>query len=272
MGIRRYNPTSPGRRFQTALDYSQITTDKPYKPLLKKIKKTGGRNNRGKVTAWHRGGGNKRLYRIIDFKRNIDSSVATVETVEYDPNRSAHICLVKYEDGTKKYIIAPEGIKVNDVIESGPKSEIKVGNTLQLKDIPLGTVIHNLELKPGQGAKLVRSAGAQAQLLAKDNEYAHIKLPSGEVRLLSILCKATLGQVSNAEHENVSIGKAGRKRWKGRKPIVRGVVMNPIDHPLGGGEGRSSGGRSPCSPWGKPEGVRTRKNKKTDKYIVKRRK
>ncbi|MCI4626477.1 MAG: 50S ribosomal protein L2, partial [Candidatus Magnetoovum sp. WYHC-5] len=216
--------------------------------------------------------GNKRQYRIIDFKRNKDSVAAVVETIEYDPNRSAFISLVKYDDGQKKYIVAPEGLKVDDKIESGAQAEIKVGNTLMLKDIPLGSVIHNIELKPGQGAKLVRSAGVQAQLLAKDSKYAHIKLPSGEVRLIPVVCKATIGQVSNAEYENVSIGKAGRKRWVGRRPIVRGVVMNPVDHPLGGGEGRSSGGRPPCSPWGKPEGVKTRNNKKTDKYIVKRRK
>ncbi len=272
MGVRRYNPTSPGRRFQSASDFKDITTDKPFKPLLKPLKKTGGRNNKGRITVWQRGGGNKRTYRIIDFKRDKRGIPATVETIEYDPNRSARIALLKYSDGERRYIIAPQGLRVDDKIISGEGSEIKTGNALHLKDIPLGMVIHNIELSPGQGGKLVRSAGAQAQVVAKDNRYAHIKLTSGEVRLIPVLCMATIGQVSNVDHSNISYGKAGRIRWLGKRPNVRGVAMNPVDHPLGGGEGRSSGGRPACTPWGKPEGVRTRKNKKTDKYIVRRRK
>lgn len=272
MSIKRYNPTSPGRRFQSASDYKDITTDKPYKPLLVPLKRTGGRNNLGRTTAWKRGGGNRRKYRLIDFKRDKEGIPAKVETVEYDPNRTARISLLKYADGEKRYILLPEGLKVNDQVMSGSNAEIKIGNAMPLKDMPLGTIIHNLELRPGQGGKLVRSAGTQAQLVAKDQKYAHIKLSSQEVRLVPVVCMATIGQVSNAEHENISIGKAGRKRWRGKKPSVRGVVMNPIDHPLGGGEGRSSGGRPPCTPWGQPEGIKTRKNKGTDKYIVRRRK
>ncbi|MBF0553490.1 MAG: 50S ribosomal protein L2 [Nitrospirae bacterium] len=272
MGIIRYKPTSPGRRFQTVSDFANLTTDKPYEPLLAKVKKTGGRNNLGRVTAWHRGGGGKRQYRIIDFKRDKMGVPAKVETIEYDPNRSARIALLKYADGQRRYIILPEGLQVGSEVTSGSDSEIKVGNALPLKDIPLGTVIHNVEIRKGQGGRLVRCAGASAQLVAKDAKYAQIKLTSSEVRLIPIDCMATVGQVSNAEHENISIGKAGRNRWLGKKPTVRGVAMNPIDHPLGGGEGKSSGGRPPCSPWGSPEGVKTRKNKRTDKYIVRRRK
>ncbi len=272
MGIKRYNPTSPGRRFQTGSDYKDITTKTPYKPLLFPIKSTGGRNNTGRVTAWKRGGRNKRLYRLIDFKRNKIGIPAKVATIEYDPNRTARIALLKYADGEKRYILAPQGMKPNDVVMSGSEAEVKIGNAMMLKDLPLGTYIHNIELRPGQGGKLARSAGAQAQLVAKDSEYVHIKLSSNEMRLIPSTCMATIGQVSNSEHENISIGKAGRKRWRGKKPSVRGVAMNPIDHPLGGGEGRSSGGRPPCTPWGVPEGIKTRKNKRTDKYIVKRRK
>jgi len=272
MGIRIYKPTSAGRRFMSVADFKEITTDKPYKPLCVSLKKTGGRNNQGRITIWQRGGGNKRFYRIIDFKRDKIGIPAKVETIEYDPNRSARIALLKYIDGEKRYIIAPNGLRVGESVMSGPEAEIKIGNALPLKSIPLGTFIHNIELRPGEGGKLVRSAGAQAQLVAKDDKYAQIKLPSGEVRLVSISCMATIGQVSNVDHENINYGKAGRMRWLGRRPIVRGVAMNPIDHPLGGGEGRSSGGRPACTPWGKPEGVKTRRNKRTDKYIIKRRK
>jgi large subunit ribosomal protein L2 len=272
MGIRIYKPTSPGRRFMSVSDFSEITTDKPYKPLCVPLKKTGGRNNQGRITVWQRGGGNKRLYRIIDFRRDKIGIPAVVETIEYDPNRSARIALLKYADGERRYILAPDGLKVGETLMSGPDAEIKIGNALPLKNIPLGTFIHNIELRPGEGGKLVRSAGTQAQLMAKDDRYAHIKLPSGEVRLVLVNCMATIGQVSNIDHENINYGKAGRRRWLGRRPIVRGVAMNPVDHPLGGGEGRSSGGRPACTPWGKPEGVKTRRNKKTDKYIIKRRK
>lgn len=271
MAVKKYNPTSPGRRFQTVSDFDEITTDKPHEPLLKALKKTGGRNNYGRVTVWQRGGGNKRRYRLIDFKRNKHGVPAIVETIEYDPNRSSLIALLKYRDGERRYILAPSGLKSGEDVISGPGVEIKTGNALPLSEIPLGTFIHNIELQPGIGAKLVRSAGASAQLIAKAEDYSQVKLSSGEVRLVPSLCMATIGQVSNTEHENISYGKAGRIRWFGKRPHVRGVAMNPIDHPLGGGEGRSSGGRPACSPWGKPEGVRTRHNKKTDKFIVKKR-
>ncbi len=272
MGIRIYKPTSPGRRFMSVADFSEVTTEKAYKPLCVPLRKRGGRNNAGRVTVWKRGGGNKRLYRIIDFKRDKFGVPATVETIEYDPNRTARIALLRYADGERRYILAPSGIKVGEQVMSGPEAEIKTGNALPLRNMPLGTFIHNIELRPGQGGRLVRSAGAQAQLVAKDERYAQIKLGSGEVRLVPIDCMATIGQVSNVEHENVNYGKAGRRRWLGRRPSVRGVAMNPIDHPLGGGEGRSSGGRPACSPWGRPEGVRTRKNPRTDRFIIKRRK
>lgn len=272
MGVRVYKPTSPGRRFMSVVDNSDLTTDKPYKPLCAPLKKKGGRNNYGRMTVRHRGGGNKRTYRIIDFKRDKRGVLATVETIEYDPNRTARLALLKYADGERRYIVAPNGIKVGDQLMSGADAEIKVGNALPLQNMPLGTFIHNIELRPGQGAKLVRSAGTQAQLVAKDRKYAQIKLTSGEVRLIPIVCMATVGQVSNTDHENICYGKAGRRRWSGRRPKVRGVAMNPVDHPLGGGEGKSSGGRPPCSPWGKPEGVKTRKNPRTDRLIIKRRK
>ncbi|MBI5203503.1 MAG: 50S ribosomal protein L2 [Nitrospirae bacterium] len=272
MGMKKYNPTSPGRRFQTVSDFKDITTDKPYEPLLGTIKKTGGRNNNGCVTVWQRGGGNKRAYRIIDFKRDKAGVPATVETIEYDPNRSARIALLKYKDGERRYIIAPLQLQVGDNVVSGKGADIKTGNALPINEIPLGTFIHNIEIKEGQGAKLARSAGASVQLVAKDEKYAQVRLSSGEVRLIPSGCMATIGQVSNVEHENISYGKAGRIRWFGRRPHVRGVAMNPVDHPLGGGEGKSSGGRPPCSPWGKPEGIKTRHNKRTDKFIVKRRK
>ncbi|MEK6672964.1 MAG: 50S ribosomal protein L2 [Nitrospirota bacterium] len=271
MAVRKYNPTSPGTRFRTVSDFKDVTADKPYEPLLRPLKKSGGRNSYGRVTAWHRGGGNKKLYRVIDFKRDKFDVPATVETIEYDPNRSARIALLKYKDGERRYIIAPSGLSVGDDIVSGKGVDIKTGNALPLKEIPLGTFIHNIELKPGEGARLVRSAGMSVQLIAKAEDYSHVKLASGEVRLIPSLCMATVGQVSNSDHENISYGKAGRVRWRGKKPHVRGVAMNPVDHPLGGGEGRSSGGRPPCSPWGKPEGVKTRNNKRTDKFIVKRR-
>ncbi|MGD0886526.1 MAG: 50S ribosomal protein L2 [Thermodesulfovibrionales bacterium] len=271
MAVKKYNPTSPGTRFQSVTDFAELTAKKPYEPLLKALKKSGGRNNSGRVTVWQRGGGNKRLYRVIDFKRNKHGISAAVETIEYDPNRSARIALLKYRDGERRYIIAPVGLNVGDEVFSGAGVEIKVGNSLPLKEIPLGTFIHNIELRPGQGAKLVRSAGSSAQLIAKAEDYCHVKLCSDEVRLVPPSCMATIGQVSNPDHENVSYGKAGRTRWFGRRPHVRGVAMNPVDHPLGGGEGRSSGGRPACSPWGKPEGVKTRHNRRTDKFIVKRR-
>lgn len=272
MGIRKFNPTSPGRRFQSSSDYKDITSKEPRKSLTVPLKKTGGRNNRGEVTVWHRGGGNKRKYRIIDFKREKSGIPATVKTIEYDPNRSARIALLRYIDGEYRYILAPAELSVGDTVMSGANAEIKPGNTLSIKDIPLGTMIHNIELRPGQGAKLVRGAGTAAQIVAKEGKYAQIKMPSGEARLVLSLCVATIGQVGNAESENISYGKAGRKRYLGKKPHVRGVAMNPIDHPLGGGEGKASGGRPACSPWGKPEGVKTRNNKRTDKYIIKRRK
>ncbi|MGB9716091.1 MAG: 50S ribosomal protein L2 [Thermodesulfovibrionales bacterium] len=272
MGIKRYNPTSPGRRFQTVSDFSDITTEEPFKPLLRPLKRTGGRNNLGRVTAWHRGGGEKRAFRIIDFKREKIGIPAQVETIEYDPNRSARVALLKYRDGERRYILAPLGLNVGDEVLSGKGAEVKIGNALPLSDIPLGTFIHNIEIRPGEGAKLVRSAGTSAQLIAKEDSYVQVKLSSGEVRLIPSNCMATIGQVSNPDHENISFGKAGRIRRLGRRPYVRGVAMNPIDHPLGGGEGKSSGGRPACSPWGKPEGVKTRRNKRTDMFIVKRRK
>jgi len=272
MGIKKFNPTSAGRRFQTVSDFSDITADKPYKPLLESRKRTSGRNNTGRVTVWHRGGGNARAFRIIDFKRDKAGVPARVATLEYDPNRTARIALLNYRDGEKRYIVAPSGLQVGDEIVSGKGAEIKIGNALPLGDMPLGTFIHNIELRPGQGAKLVRSAGASAQLIAKEDKYAQVKLSSGEVRFIPSGCSATIGQVSNVEHENISYGKAGRIRWLGRRPIVRGVAMNPIDHPLGGGEGKASGGRPACTPWGKPEGIKTRQNKRTDRLIIKRRK
>lgn len=272
MGIKKYNPTSPGRRFRTVVDSAEITAPRPLKSLVSALKKTGGRNNAGRVTAWQRGGGNRRKYRIIDFKRDKFGVPAMVETVEYDPNRSARIALLKYKDGERRYIILPAGVGVGEELVSGKGAEIKAGNALPLSDMPLGTFIHNIELRPGQGAKLVRSAGSSAQLIAKEDQYVQVKMASGEVRLVPSRCMATIGQVSNPDHENISLGKAGRNRWVGKRPHVRGVAMNPIDHPLGGGEGRSSGGRPPCTPWGVPEGIKTRNSKRTDMYIIKRRK
>jgi len=272
MAIKKYNPTSPGRRFQTVSDFADITASKPRKSLLKPLRKTGGRNSGGRITVRYRGGGNRRTYRSIDFKRDKTGIPANVETIEYDPNRSARIALLKYRDGERRYIIAPAGIHVGEELMSGKDVEIKAGNALPLRNMPLGTFIHNIELRPGEGAKIVRSAGASAQLIAKEDTYVQVKVPSGEVRFIPADCMATIGQVSNPDHENISYGKAGRIRWLGRKPHVRGVAMNPIDHPLGGGEGKASGGRPACSPWGKPEGVKTRRNKRTGRFIIKRRK
>ena len=273
MGIKRVQPTSAGRRFQTFSDYEEISKKSPEKSLIRILKKSGGRNSNGRVTARWRGGGHKRYYRLIDFKRDKDGIPAKVAAIEYDPNRSARIALLHYVDGEKRYILAPAKITVGDFIMSGPEADIKPGNALPLSNIPLGTQIHNIELKLGKGGQIVRSAGSFAQLMAKEDPYALVKLPSGEVRMVLLKCKATIGQLGNVEHENLSIGKAGRKRWLGRRPKVRGVAMNPVDHPMGGGEGRSSGGRHPCTPWGIPtKGYRTRNNKATDRYIVKRRK
>ncbi|NLY43016.1 MAG: 50S ribosomal protein L2 [Clostridiaceae bacterium] len=274
MPIKKYNPTSPARRFMSVLTFEELSKVEPEKSLLQTLKKKAGRNSYGRITVRHRGGGVKRKYRIIDFKRDKDGIPATVLTIEYDPNRTANIALVQYEDGEKRYIIAPLGLKVGDTILSGQGADIKPGNALELKDIPIGTLIHNIELKPGKGGQLVRAAGNAAQLMAKEGEYGQVRLPSGEVRMIRLNCKATIGQVGNIDHENVTIGKAGRKRHMGWRPTVRGVVMNPVDHPHGGGEGKSPIGRpSPVTPWGKPAlGYKTRKkNKKSDKFIVKRR-
>jgi len=272
MGIKKFNPTSPGRRFQTGYDFSEITKKEPEKSLLRPLSKSGGRNNLGRITTWWRGGGVKRAYRVIDFLRDKHGVPATVESIEYDPNRSARIALLKYADGEKRYIIAPDGIKRGDKVVSGSGSEVKTGNAMPLMEMPLGTVVHNIELRPGGGAKLARSAGANAQVVAKIDKNVQLKLISGEVRLVLGSCLATIGQVGNIEHENISYGKAGRNRLLGKRPHVRGVAMNPVDHPLGGGEGKSSGGRPACSPWGKPEGVKTRKKQPGDKFIVRRRK
>ncbi|MDA8212652.1 MAG: 50S ribosomal protein L2 [Clostridia bacterium] len=274
MAIKTFKPTSPGRRFVTVSTFEELTTDKPEKSLLVPLKKTAGRNAHGHLTVRHRGGGHKRMYRIIDFKRDKDNVPAKVATIEYDPNRTSRIALLNYADGEKRYILAPVGLKVGDVIYSGPEADIKVGNALPLRNIPVGTVIHNIEMKPKKGAQLVRSAGASAQLMAKEGKYAHVRMPSGEVRLILLDCRATIGQVGNLDHENVTIGKAGRSRWLGIRPTNRGVVMNPVDHPHGGGEGRSPIGRNPVTPWGKPAlGAKTRKKKNpSNKFIVKKRK
>ncbi len=274
MAIKKFKPTSPGIRQMTVSTFEDITTDKPEKKLLVSLKKTGGRNAHGRITVRHRGGGHKRLYRIIDFKRDKDGIPAKVATIEYDPNRSANIALLHYADGEKRYILAPVGLKVGDKVESGPEADIKVGNALPLQNIPVGSIIHGIELKAGKGAQMVRSAGVSAQLMAREGDYAHVRLPSSEVRLVHVRCRATIGQVGNITHENITIGKAGRSRWLGVRPTVRGVVMNPCDHPHGGGEGKSPIGRNPVTPWGKPAlGAKTRKkNKPSDKYIVKRRK
>jgi large subunit ribosomal protein L2 len=272
MSIKQYKPTSAGRRFMTGSDFSEVTRDEPESSLLGPLKRSGGRNNHGRITARHRGGGHKRRFRMIDFRRNKIGVPAKVAAIEYDPNRSARIALLHYADGEKAYILAPDMLSVGEQVLSSRHADIKPGNALPLRFIPLGTVIHNIEIKRGRGGQMVRSAGTGAQLLAKDDRYAHIRLPSNEVRLVNVDCRATVGQVSNIEHAQIRIGKAGRNRWLGRRPHVRGVAMNPVDHPMGGGEGRSSGGRHPCTPWGKPtKGFKTRKNRSSDKFIVKRR-
>lgn len=272
MGLKSYRPLTPTLRYKQISDKKEVTAEKPYKPLTEGIKRSSGRNNAGRITSRRRGGGHKKLYRIIDFKRKETSVSCVVETIEYDPNRSARIALVKYENGSRAYIVAPNGIKVGDKLSSGDKAEFKVGNALPLRNIPLNSVIHNIEMKPGKGAQIARSAGAAAELVAKDGKLCQVRLPSGEVRYISEDCLAVVGQVSNVDHMNESSGSAGRSRWLGIRPSVRGVVMNPVDHPLGGGEGRTSGGRHPCSPWGKnSKGAKTRNNKRTDKFIVRRR-
>lgn len=273
MATRKVNPTSPGRRFQTYATFDEITRTQPEKSLLEPIRKSGGRNNSGQVTAWHRGGGHKRRYRVIDFKRDKENIPAKVAGIEYDPNRSAHIALLHYTDGEKRYILAPVGLKVGAMVLSSDQADIKPGNSLRLSSIPVGTVVHNVELKPGKGGQLARSAGSSTQLIAKEGKNAILRLPSTEMRMVPVECRATIGQVGNIEHENLSLGKAGRSRWSGRRPHVRGVAMNPVDHPMGGGEGRSSGGRHPCTPWGVPtKGYRTRGSKPSDKQIIRRRK
>lgn len=275
MGIKNFKPTTPSRRHMTVSTFEEITTDKPEKSLTVPLVKKSGRNNQGRLTVRHQGGGHKRKYRIIDFKRNKDGIPGKVATIEYDPNRSANIALIHYVDGEKRYILAPHGLTVGTEIMSGPDADIRVGNALPLRNIPVGTVIHNIELKPGRGGQLVRAAGASAQLLGKEGNYAIIRLTSGETRMIHLDCRATIGQVGNLDHELVTIGKAGRSRWLGKRPTVRGSVMNPVDHPHGGGEGRAPIGRkSPVTPWGKPTlGYKTRKkNKASDKYIIRRRK
>ncbi len=272
MAIRSYKPTSPGRRFQTGFTFGEVTRTVPEKSLVRPLKRTGGRNNYGRVTCWHMGGGHKRMYRLVDFRRDKKDVEAVVKSIEYDPNRSSRIALLSYRDGEKRYILAPMNMAVGDVIISSDYADIKPGNTMPLRNMPMGSLIHNLELKVGKGAQMIRSAGTYGQVMAKEGAYAQVRLPSGEVRKVHLDCKATVGQVGNIEHENISIGKAGRNRWLGKKPHNRGVAMNPVDHPMGGGEGKSSGGRHPCTPWGVPtKGYKTRKNKTSDKYIVKKR-
>lgn len=273
MGIKSFKPITPTLRFKTVSTFEEITKTEPERGLLVPLKKTGGRNNMGRITCRHRGGGHKRAYRIIDFKRDKIDIPARVTAIEYDPNRTARIALLTYADGEKRYILCPVGLNVNDTVIASDRAEIHVGNHLPLRNIPLGSLIHNIEMKIGKGGQLARSAGSYAQLIAKEQRYAQIKLPSGEVRMVLLDCRATLGQVSNVEHENISIGKAGRTRWLGFRPKVRGVAMNPVDHPMGGGEGKSSGGRHPCSPWGLlSKGKKTRKRKNSDSLIIKRRK
>lgn len=272
MGIKRYKPTSDGRRGMSVSTFEEITKFKPEKSLLEPKKRTGGRNNQGRITARHRGGGSYHHYRIIDFKRNKVGVPATVVGIEYDPNRSARIALLEYSDGEKRYILAPLGLNVGDTVMSGPTAEVRVGNALPLRNIPTGSQVHNVELQIGKGGQIVRSAGASAQLMAKEGNYATLRLPSGEMRMVHVNCMATLGQVGNLDHQNIVIGKAGRNRWRGIRPHVRGSAMNPIDHPHGGGEGRAPRGMPPKTKWGKPAyGVKTRNNKRTDKFIVRRR-
>ena len=273
MAVRNYKPMTPGRRDMSVSDFAEITRGRPERSLVEgRVTKTGGRNVHGRTTSYHRGGGHKRLLRKIDFRRNKPGVPAKVAAIEYDPNRTANIALLHYADGEKRYILAPQELKVGDRLVSGPEAEIRPGNALPLQDIPLGTIVHAIELKPGKGAQFVRSAGVGAQLMAREGNYATLRLPSSEMRMIHVRCLATVGQVGNGEHSNLSIGKAGRSRWKGKRPNVRGVAMNPVDHPMGGGEGRSSGGRHPCTPWGKPtKGHKTRRNTRSNKYIVKRR-
>jgi large subunit ribosomal protein L2 len=272
MPIKKYRPTSPGRRFVTTMDFSELSKVEPEKSLVEVRKKHAGRNNNGHITVRHKGGGTRKLYRIIDFKRSKDGIPAKVATIEYDPNRSVRIALVNYKDGEKRYVLAPLGLRVGDVIESGPSADIKIGNALPIKNIPVGTVIHNIELRAGEGGKLVRSAGVSAQLMAKEEEYSQVRMPSGEVRKIHVNCRATIGQLGNVEHENQIIGKAGRMRHMGKRPAVRGIAMNPVDHPHGGGEARSTSGRPPTTPWGKMTmGKKTRRNKRTTKMIVRKR-
>jgi large subunit ribosomal protein L2 len=269
MPIKTYRPTTPTRRFQTVISREDVAKKKPEKRLTAGKKRTGGRNSRGEITVWFRGGGHKRAYRVIDFKRDKSGVPATVAAIEYDPNRSSRIALLNYADGEKRYILAPLGLQVGQTVVSGPSADILVGNALPLSNIPAGTVVHNIELKPGKGGQMARSAGAQAQLISKEGGYALLKLPSGETRRVQVECMATVGQVGNADHENISLGKAGRRRWLGRRPHNRGVAMNPVDHPHGGGEGKTSGGRNPVTPWGQPtRGFKTRNNKRTEKWIV----
>jgi large subunit ribosomal protein L2 len=271
MPVRKYKPTTPGRRGASVSSFKELTRAKPEKSLLEKGRKKAGRNNKGRITTRHQGGGTKRRFRTVDFRRDKDGVPAKVAQIEYDPNRSARIALLHYVDGEKRYILAPAGVAVGDKLMSGEKAEIRPGNALPLRNIPVGTVIHAIELKPGGGAKMARSAGASVQLVAKEGRFATLRLPSGEMRMVEVTCKASVGEVGNAEHELVQLGKAGRSRWKGKRPSVRGVAMNPVDHPLGGGEGKSSGGRHPATPWGKPEGRTRRKGKPSDKLIVRRR-
>jgi len=274
MAVKTYKPTTPGQRFKTTSSFEEITRTDPEKSLLAPLRKTGGRNNNGRITSRRRGGGHRKHYRIIDFKRDKFDIPARVDSIEYDPNRSANIALLVYADGEKRYILAPHKLVVGSQIISSESAPIKVGNSLMLQNIPAGSIVHNIEMKPGKGGQLSRSAGAGAQIMAKEGDYVTLKLPSGEMRMIHKRCRATLGEVGNKEHENISIGKAGRSRWMGRRPKVRGVAMNPVDHPMGGGEGRSSGGRHPTTPWGKPtKGYKTRKkNKASNKYMVARRK
>ncbi|HJO25205.1 MAG: 50S ribosomal protein L2 [Myxococcota bacterium] len=273
MGIKNYKPTSPGRRGMSVSEFSDVTRAKPERSLVEGgISKSGGRNVNGRITSWHRGGGHKRRYRRIDFRRDKIGIPARVAAIEYDPNRSAHIALLHYRDGEKRYVLAPAGVRVGDVLESGPEADVRPGNALPIGRIPLGTVLHAIEMKPGKGAQLVRAAGLGAQVMAREGRYATLRMPSGEHRLILVDCMATIGSVGNPDHENQTLGKAGRNRWRGRRGNVRGVAMNPVDHPMGGGEGRSSGGRHPCTPWGVPtKGHKTRHNRRTQKYIVKRR-
>lgn len=273
MGVKAYRPTTSSLRHRTGLTYEELTTSQPYKPLVQPLKKTGGRDSRGRIASRFRGGGNKRSYRIIDFKRDKIDIPGSVETIEYDPNRSAFISLIKYRDGERRYILTPYRLEVGQTIVSADKQvDILPGNTMPLRFIPLGTVVHNLELKKGKGGQIAKSAGTSAQILAKEGEYAQIRMPSSEIRKIHLDCRATVGEVSNPDHQNISIGKAGRTRWKGRRPHVRGTAMNPIDHPHGGGEGKAKGGRNPVSPTGQPtKGFKTRRNKRTQKFIVRRR-